>query len=48
MSEDWIENKINRGAFSKVYKATLRSTKNIYVLKIIENNEHINRELVNE
>ncbi|CAG8672331.1 4450_t:CDS:2 [Racocetra fulgida] len=36
------------GAFSKVYKARLRSTKNMYALKIIENNEHINKELVNE
>ncbi|CAG8574185.1 8985_t:CDS:2 [Racocetra persica] len=47
--EDFEEfSTITIGAFSKVYKARLRSTKNMYALKIIENNEHINKELVNE
>ncbi|CAG8511057.1 28048_t:CDS:10 [Gigaspora margarita] len=39
---------IGAGAFSRVYKAKQRSTKNIYALKMIENKEHINKELVNE
>ncbi|RIB10462.1 kinase-like domain-containing protein [Gigaspora rosea] len=39
---------ISSGAFSKVYKARQRSTKTTYALKMIENNEHINKELANE
>ncbi|CAG8718101.1 8433_t:CDS:2 [Dentiscutata erythropus] len=39
---------ISTGAFSKVYKARQRSTKNIHALKIIESNAQINKELVNE
>ncbi|CAG8705017.1 3955_t:CDS:2 [Dentiscutata erythropus] len=40
--------RINGGASSKVYRARFKSTKNICALKYIENNNHTNKELVNE
>ncbi|CAG8726058.1 17722_t:CDS:2, partial [Dentiscutata erythropus] len=39
---------INSGAFSQVYKARFKSTKNICALKIIEKNNHTNKEILNE
>ncbi|KAF0502931.1 calmodulin-dependent protein kinase [Gigaspora margarita] len=39
---------IGTGTFSRVYKAKQRISKNIYALKMIENKENINKELVNE
>ncbi|RIB29708.1 kinase-like domain-containing protein [Gigaspora rosea] len=39
---------ISDGAFSKVYRARYKSTKNICALKFIEKNNHTNKELVNE
>ncbi|CAG8629130.1 2867_t:CDS:2 [Dentiscutata erythropus] len=39
---------IGNGAFSMVYKAILKSTNNTYALKIIHNNEHTDKEIVNE
>ncbi|CAG8631208.1 22503_t:CDS:2 [Dentiscutata erythropus] len=39
---------INGGAFSKVYRARFKSTKNLCALKIIEENDHTNKEILNE
>ncbi|CAG8811633.1 16937_t:CDS:2, partial [Gigaspora rosea] len=39
---------IGKGAFSKVYRAKFKSTKNIYALKVIEPNDHTNKEIENE
>ncbi|RIB18101.1 kinase-like domain-containing protein [Gigaspora rosea] len=47
--DDFIEfNLIGTGAFSIVYKVKLKNTEDTYALKIIHNNEHTNKEIVNE